>query len=565
MKIHYHNLDVLTKIIFIFIFLASTHLTLSFAQNVPSIQWQKCLGGSDNEDPDNNARNFCIVRDGGYVIAHRTHSQDFNVAGSFNHGQDDAWIVKMNSLGSIQWQKCLGGSSTDDAYSIINTSDNGYVMAGWTASNDGDVSGQHNFNKLQQNVDAWVVKLDSIGNIQWSKCYGGSRSDFATSIIETSDGGYAFTGHTNSDDGDVSGNHIGIDLLGKPDTTEDIWVVKLSSSGSLEWQNCLGGTGAEVAYSIIQTTDGGYAIAGITNSKEEGFPNYGLGDAYIVKLTSSGGFQWQQIYGDSLQDGATSILQSSDGGFIFGGYTNSTIYDFSRPRKGDFWIVKLDTIGRGMWQKSYGGSNWSFASSIIKTAEGGYATVGTSYANDRDIKGNHGNSDACVFKLTSSGIVEWQKSLGGSSADFGYTILQTPDGGYAINGCTYSNDGDVSGNHSVFSLDPSLFPIDVWFVKLSPESNSVENSNGGETHFLNAFPNPASDQIHLQLSGSLTLKQVSFYNLMGTQYFPEYKLEQSVATVDVHTLPSGSFVARIVYQDSHQNYLEQVQKFLHYR
>lgn len=537
----------------------------TFAQKAPKIEWQKCYGGSDNEDADPNKRGFVQTPDGGYCFAHRTHSNDYDVAGSLNHGLDDVWVVKINSLGIIEWQKCIGGSGTDDSWSIAHTSDNGFIFCGYTVSNDGDVTGNH-ISNIWIPGDAWVVKLDSIGNIEWSKCYGGARREIATSITQTFDGGYIFTGYTNSNDGDVSGNHVLIRSGGFPnDTLYDAWVVKLNNKGKIEWQTCLGGTGDEKGNDIKQTSDSGYIIAGVTYSSDEGFPNYGEGDAYIVKLNKLGGVDWQRIYGGTLQDAASSILQISNGNFIYGGYTNGTFNDYSRPHTGDFWIMELDTLGKKIWGISYGGSNWSYATSIIKTVEGGYTMVGSTYASNKDIIGNHGGSDVCVLKLTATGDKVWQKCLGGSSDEYGYNIFQTPDGGYAINGCTYSNNGDVSGNHLIYSPEPASYNIDVWFVKLSPESNSVEDGNSGQTRFLNAFPNPASEQINLQLSGSLKLKQITFYNLMGAQFYPEYTVENGIATVDVHTLSTGSYVARMVYQDNNQNQFEQVQKFLHYR
>jgi hypothetical protein len=148
----------------------------------------------------------------------QSYSNDGDVSG--NHGGNgDAWIVKLNSIGEIQWQKCLGGSNLDIAGAIQPTSDDGYVMAGYTHSNDGDVSGNHGGND-----DAWVVKLNSTGEIQWQKCLGGSGDDQAFDIQPTADGGYIMVGQSSSNDGDVSGNHGG---------NGDAWIVKLNSTGEI--------------------------------------------------------------------------------------------------------------------------------------------------------------------------------------------------------------------------------------------------------------------------------------------------------------------------------------------
>jgi len=179
--------------------------TYSSVKDEPYITWQKCLGGSSDEF----ARSVHQTSDGGYIVAGDTYSNNGDVSG--NHGESDFWVVKLTSTGSLQWRKCLGGGNWDMAYSIQQTSDGGYIVAGMTESNNGDVSGNHG------DLDLWVVKLTSTGSLQWQKCFGGSSDDGAYSIQQTSDGGYVVAGGTESNNGDVSGNHGEYDL----------WVVKL--------------------------------------------------------------------------------------------------------------------------------------------------------------------------------------------------------------------------------------------------------------------------------------------------------------------------------------------------
>jgi hypothetical protein len=287
-----------------------------------NIQWQKCLGGTG----DDRANSIQQTTDGGYVVAGRTYSNDGNVTG--NHGSDDYWVVKLDASGNIQWQKCLGGTSWEYASSIQQTTDGGYVAAGYTRSNDGDVSGNHG------DWDYWVVKLDSSGNIQWQKCLGGTSWDEAYSIQQTTDGGYVVTGYTTSNDGDVSGNHGG----------EDYWVVKLDSSGNIQWQKCLGGTGDDRANSIQQTTDGGYVVAGYTYSNDGDVSgNHGGRDFWVVKLDASGNIQWQKCLGGTNWDEAYSIHQTTDGGYVVAGRTWSNDGDVSGYHGGnyDYWVVKL--------------------------------------------------------------------------------------------------------------------------------------------------------------------------------------------------------------------------------
>src|SRR6185436_10657915 len=163
-----------------------------FGQN---IEWQKCLGGSQYDD----GGYIQAASDGGFIVAGTTSSLDGDVTG--NHGYQDYWIVKLDNMGSMQWQKCYGGSNTDYATSIIRTADNGYFLTGSSSSNDGDVSGNHG------QEDVWVVKTDSAGNLQWQKSRGGTQQEYGNAAYQTNDGGFIIAGSTNSDDGDVSGLH----------------------------------------------------------------------------------------------------------------------------------------------------------------------------------------------------------------------------------------------------------------------------------------------------------------------------------------------------------------------
>ena len=525
-----------------------------YPQVAPKIEWQKCLGGSRDEDNDPLLQTIIQTKDGGYIIAGQTNSNDGDVSGY--HGGYDAWVVKLNSSRSIEWQKCLGGSGTEDLNSIIQTSDKGYVVAGFTTSTDGDVSGIHGPDNHGQEPDGWIVKLDSSGKIQWQKCIGSTSEDVACSIIQCLDGGYVVTGYTSlGGDGDLTGNHGGFDG----------WIAKLNSSGNIEWVRCLGGSGADVLYSVIQTSDGGYAIGGATNSKDEGFLNHvdrfgnGTSDAWIVKLDSLGGFRWQKLLGGTGIDYAYSIIQTKDGGYAVAGETNSIDGDVSGNHGAyDAWVLSLDTAGSILWQKCLGGSIGDNALSIINTTDGGYAITGSTNSIDGDVSGKHGGvdtNDFWVVKLNSAGSIQWQKCLGGENNDEGFAIIQTKDGGYAISGRTYSNNGDVSGNHG------EKFPIDIWVVKLSPEASTVVNDYSGQTFALWAYPDPSNDQVHLHLFQSQPLKQIQFYNLLGIQYYPDYLVANNILTVNGHNLPDGSYIVRVVYLNTPK---DEIQKFLHY-
>ncbi|WP_062397625.1 hypothetical protein [Methanogenium cariaci] len=373
---------------------------------------------------------------------------------SGNHGLYDLWVVKLNTRGgALTWQRCLGGTSLDRAYDVRQTSDGGYVVVGNTKSVDGDVSGNHG------GYDAWVVKLNSNGEITWSHCLGGSGIDEACGVRQTADGGYIIAGDTASIDGDVVGKCSGGD--------SDGWVVKLNSDGAIVWQSCLGGTEDDAVSGIRQIADG-YVVAGYTFSNDgDVSANHGRSDVWVVKLNTDGEIVWQSCLGGSDNDYVTKksssgIQQTLDGGFIVAGHTCSNDGDVSgihNVDKTDGWVVKLDCDGALTWQRCLGGSsNYDQLSSVCQTADGEYLVGGYAMSNDGDLSDNHGNKDGWVVKLNGDGDRVWQRCFGGFDYDNVRSVCQTRDEGYLLIMATSSTDGDVS--------DPPLGSTDFWIVKL---------------------------------------------------------------------------------------------------
>jgi len=507
----------------------------------PSIQWQRCLGGSASD----GASSIQQTADGGFIIAGGSCSNDGDVSG--NHGNGDCWVVKLNSAGNIIWQKSLGGSGSEWAKSIQQTTDGGFIIAGLSNSTDGDVSGHHpggyydSDSIWHEYTDYWVVKLDPAGNIIWQKCFGGSSSDWASSIQQTADGGYIVAGKTRSNDGDVSGNH----------GSGDYWVVKLNSVGEIQWQKCLGGSDNDVAYSIHQTSDGGFIVAGKSYSNDGDVSgNHGSGDCWIVKLDSAGEILWQKCLGGSDWDVAHSIQQTTDGGFIVAGYSHSANGDVSGNHgSADYWIVKLDSAGNIIWQKCLGGSDWDVAYSIQQTTDGGFIVVGVSNSNDGDITGHHPGGyydsdstwyeypDYWVVKLDSAGNIIWQKSLGGSDEDYDPSIQQTADGGFIIAGESCSNDGDVSGNHG---------SADCWIVKLSPEGKITENTTIPDQFEINISPNPFNSSCEIAVPAGA---KIEIYNLEGNMVHKPATSGTRIIWTPGKSVPSGVYLVRAVSPD----------------
>jgi uncharacterized delta-60 repeat protein len=344
-----------------------------------SLLWARTYGGADWDI----AYAVQQTTDGGFVVAGRTSS--------FGAGSADFWVLKLDVSGNIQWRKTYGGASSDSAYTIQQTTGGGFVVAGGTNSFGAGA------------YDLWVLKLDASGNVAWQKTYGSTLNDGIDSIQQTADGGFVVVGST----GDLP--------------FRDFWVLKLDDLGNVQWQKSYGGTEWDDAYSIQQTTDGGFVVAGRTDS-------FGAGDwdSWVLKLDASGNVTWQKTYGGASPDGARSIQQTTDGGFVVAGYTKSFgTFDV------DVWVLKLDASGNITWQKAYD-AWYEQAHSIQQTTDGGFVVAGQVMTFNPD------GNDFSVLKLDASGNVTWHKSYKGTDYDDAYSIQQTTDGGFVAAGDTRS-------------------------------------------------------------------------------------------------------------------------------
>jgi hypothetical protein len=393
-----------------------------------SLGWKKTLGGTLGEGNSGSVKS----PDGGYVFAGYTGSTDGDVTG--NHGNSDMWIVKLDAAGSKQWAKAFGGTSADWASSIITTSDGGYLVAGYSSSTDGD------FTENKGGLDVALLKLDASGNKQWTKTYGGANTDMARFLVATADGGYVVVASTNSINGDVTGNH----------GSDDYWVLKVDGTGTKQWANAFGGSTEDHAYSIVLAPDGGFLVAGYSQSTNGDMTgNHGNFDMWVIKLDASGTKQWAKAFGGTGDDRAFSITPATGGGYAVTGYTRSSngdVTDFHGIQ--DMWVIKINEAGEKQWAKAFGGSTLDEGTRIIATTDGGYAVAGINTSPDGDVTGNHGGADIWIVKLNATGIKQWGRSIGGLSYDAGYPIIQSSNG-FILGGYTDSNDGDITGQHGM--------------------------------------------------------------------------------------------------------------------
>ena len=354
------------------LFLGITFLLLACA--IPSrsvVRFERTYGGSDID------RCFSVQQtsDGGYVLAGYTRS--------FGTGNGDVYLIKTDSLGNLLWQRTFaGGWSIHAAWSVVETSDGGYAIAGWGRPNPG------------ANLDVYLVKTDSLGSMIWEAWYGTGWAELGHSVQQTFDGGFIVVGSTHPWAYDPS----------------NIYVVKVDSSGNKMWDRTYGEDFYyEAGRSVQQVSDGGYVIAG-------------WGPHPLIRTDSWGDILWQGTYGDYYQ--ASSVQVTPDNGFVIAGYTLS----FGQEDE-DLFLVRTDSLGAALWQRTYGGAVSEQGHSVDQTLDGGYIVAG--------FKGET-KYDAYLVKTDSLGNTVWERTYGGDGDDRAYSVQETRDGGYIIGGFTES-------------------------------------------------------------------------------------------------------------------------------
>jgi uncharacterized delta-60 repeat protein len=403
--------------------------------------WARSYGTQSEEDV---AETIASASDGGYAVAGATRY-------FANINSLDAFVIKLDSSGDVEWQKIYGGTGNDRVCCIVAVSDGGFVLAGSTSS----------FGAGMQ--DFWVIKLNASGDVEWQKAYGGASIDEANVIATVSDGGFIVAGSTLS--------------FGAGST--DLWVLKLDASGNVEWQKAYGGPSSEQANSITSLADGGFAVCGLTFS-------FGAGDrdVWVLKLNSSGGVEWQKTYGGAGIDEANSITQISGGGFVVVGSSDSFGVDNS-----DFWILTINDSGDIQWQKTYGGASTDFAESVHVTSDNGFIVGGSTASFG-------GTFDFWLLRLNSSGIVQWQKTYNTGDDDLAKSLLIS-NGRYVVAG--YSDS--FTGEYDFWVLNLNFSGEINSACTLAADSSASPDDSNGVTTDSNAISN---DTAALQTDTSVT-------------------------------------------------------------
>ncbi|PSR55167.1 hypothetical protein AHMF7605_17460 [Adhaeribacter arboris] len=484
-------------------------------------EWDKTIGGNK----DDNLSFVQPTKDGGYILGGSSVSNKGGDKSEVNKGEKDGfgrffsdyWIVKLNADRTKAWDKTIGGDGQDYLSSVQQTKDGGYILGGYSSSGkSGDKS-----QASKGDEDYWVVKLNADGSKVWDKTIGGSGGEQLAKVQQTRDGGYIVGGSSWSG---ISGDKTEANKGGEDGFDyADFWIIKLKPNGSKEWDKTLGGNNWDWLASLQPTSDGGYILGGSSNSDSSGdkSEDYKGGswdgalyvDYWVIKLKADGTKEWDKTIGGNGWDRLTSLLQTNDGDFILGGWSETGIDgDRTKGSKGggDYWIVKLDTNGKKTWDSAIGGDYQDVLTSLQLTDDGGYILGGFSQSNMNGDKSeaNKGESDQYgsltsdywIVKLQEKQPVtaQWNMRYGGSGKDNFTTAIETKDGGYLSGGFATSG---VSGDKSQISQGKN----DYWVVKSDKNGKKLwEKSYGGSSDdYLNSMVQ-TSDGGYLLAGSSLS-------------------------------------------------------------
>ncbi len=387
---------------------ASANITVSVTTtcfDVPQEKWNKTFGGNDIDI----GRSGCQTSDGGYLIVGDTESRGI--------GGKDIWVIKTDSDGNEIWNRTFGGRGDDFGFSVTQTSNEEFIITGWTYSyGNGD-------------ADVWVIKINSNGVEQWNHTYGGTGYDIGVSIQQATDGGYIIFGDTFSYGSGAS----------------DYWLIKTDINGYEQWNKTFGGLEAEWAGSVQQTADGGFVLIG------HAYPSrYSESNVWLLKTTLNGMVEWEKVFGGNGPDAGTSIQQTVDGGYIMTGFINN-----------DAWLMKTDGVGNEQWSKTFGESSLDIGYSVQQIEQGGFIVAGSTIGQ----YGEH--SSAWLIKTDNNGILQWEKFFGKTENDnLCYFVSEISSNSYFLIGETSSYGAGES---------------DVWLIKISADGNQPPPTITGPT------------------------------------------------------------------------------------
>jgi hypothetical protein len=389
--------------------------------------WWRTFGGVREED----GSYIQPTNDGGYIIVGWTES--------YGEGLSDLWLFKTNETGHEEWNRTYGGKGVDFGNSMVVTGDGDYILTGVTTSYGSGM------------MDLWLIKVTKTGEELWNRTYGGKGDDKGVSIIQADDGGYAIAGTTTQ---------------GGPGWA-NVWLLKTNDAGSEEWNITFNSETNDEAYSVAATGDDGYIITGSTKT-------YGAGknDIWLIKINGTGGEEWNVTFGGPEDDIGNAVIHTSDGGFMVIGQTQSfgaTDIDFYGILTDDIWLIKTDSEGKEQWNRTIGDKWYEFGEAIIQTSDGGYVIAGNTGSYPAE------NFQIILVKIDSEGKDVWYKGFGGKDYDFGNSMIQTSEGDFVICG-SVASFGAGGTDLVLLKFDPKV-PV---MVQNQPPTVSISSPSENE-------------------------------------------------------------------------------------
>ncbi len=424
----------------------------------PPIIWQRVLGGTSSDFPGVGSESKVIRRtsDGGYLVGGYSSSGVNGDKTAPNKGANDYWVVKLNGAGNKVWDRTYGGNNSDVMTSMTESPGGGFLLAGYSFSSTSGDKSQNSFG----GADYWIVKIDDNGNKEWDRTIGGTSSEQHVNVIATNDGGYLLTGSSASG---IGGSKSEVSRGGW-----DYWVVKITAAGMIQWDRTFGGTSQDWWPVAVQSPDGGYLISGHSSSpagQDKSQNGFGSDDYWLVKISSTGAKQWDRTYGGTSVEQYPDVAVTSDGGYLIVGDSPSGIGGSKTNVKGgwDFWMIKINAAGALLWDKSIGGNGAERRPRLDRVASNEFIISGLSQSSQNQDKTdiNFGGWDYWVVNIDGNANINWDKTLGATSADYARGVVPAHGGGYVVHGMSLTSSIG-SGNKN----ETGRGNWDYWVVQL---------------------------------------------------------------------------------------------------
>lgn len=416
--------------------------SITYAQD---ILWEKSFGGKQAE----YLLDAIPTPDYGFILAGSSLSDKSGNKEAARKGNYDYCLWKIRENGEIDWQKSFGGSKNDLLVSTQATRDGGYILAG---TSDSPISSDKTEAAIGQQ-DLWILRLDAAGNLLWQKTIGGLAEEQLGCIVQTSDGGFIIGASSASDKYLAKKSESNKNTIFKDADSRgnlDYWVIKLDKSGTLEWQKTMGGNYLDQLRSIAQTSDGNYLVGGVSNSGlgfEKNQKSEGENDFWFMKLDPKGNLLWQQTYGGKGDDQLYTVLQTNDKNYVVAGNTNGATPKGNSPQGSDFMLLKLDQSGAVLWEKLYSNGTDDVLTNLVKNKDETLLLCGYSRGNSK--KKTEGTESYKVIKIDNNGEELWRKNVDKKGKNVLNKAIETRDGGYVLAG---TNSDSVTSDFWVVKL-----------------------------------------------------------------------------------------------------------------